>query len=150
GMTCWRRLRDWQDEGWIHYDSSVSPTRPGSNASNVGGWRQQYQATATANGTSGTPNSPMNQAVGPVSAVMRLKNAWMMPLCVACMIVEGQSAAACAVVLPCAIIRHPFVGRLHVPHHRCYSRCMFHASCWPGHRSERHRPNRCSDPNCGK
>src|SRR4029453_4694005 len=91
GMTCWRRLRDWQDEGWIHYDSSVPPTRPGRNASNVGGWRQQYQATATVNGTSATPNSPINQAVGPVSAVIRLKNAWMMPLCVACMIVDGQT-----------------------------------------------------------
>ena len=33
----------------------------------------------------------MNQAVGPVSAVMRLKNAWMIPLCVACMIVDGQT-----------------------------------------------------------
>jgi len=46
---------------------------------------------ATVNGTSAIPNSPMNQAVGPVSAVMRLKNAWTIPLCVACMIVGGQT-----------------------------------------------------------
>ena len=56
-----------------HCDSWVPPTRPGRNASNGGGWRQHYQATAAVNGASATPNSPMNQAVGPVSAVIRLK-----------------------------------------------------------------------------